>query len=202
MESNAAGQVGGLDVSEEARRRYARESRGWKCEVCGVTNEETMGECARRWEEAREKGLVREGGNEVPEELRLAYKEDLAGGEKEKGEESGSAPGILDEVTTSPVQTRTDEGASAGTGQDTTSGMVTTRTQHQPAAASPRTAGPASSIAQATSSASTNTAPVPTRTITPTQVVSPDDGVPAWVDKAIFGVLLSLVLMILKRMIA
>ncbi|XHG04361.1 hypothetical protein AWENTII_007634 [Aspergillus wentii] len=34
MDGEAKGQVGGLDVSEEVRREYAVQSRGWCCEVC------------------------------------------------------------------------------------------------------------------------------------------------------------------------
>ncbi|PWY88924.1 UBC-like protein [Aspergillus heteromorphus CBS 117.55] len=33
MDGDAKGQVGGLDVGEGVRRRYAEESRGWRCEL-------------------------------------------------------------------------------------------------------------------------------------------------------------------------
>ncbi|KAL1835910.1 hypothetical protein VTJ49DRAFT_5894 [Mycothermus thermophilus] len=34
METDPKGQLGGVDASEEVRRRLAGESRGWKCGVC------------------------------------------------------------------------------------------------------------------------------------------------------------------------
>lgn len=48
MDADAKGQVGGLDVSDEVRREYARLSREWVCEVCGESNEQVM----EGWKEA------------------------------------------------------------------------------------------------------------------------------------------------------
>ncbi len=70
MDSEAKGQLGGMDASEEARRRWATQSGGWWCGVCGKANEAG--------------GEVKQV-EAVPEELRLAYKDEMKaeGGEKE-----------------------------------------------------------------------------------------------------------------------
>lgn len=53
-EKGSAGQVGGLEASADVRKRLARESKGWKCEACGKTNEDVMKEW---WEVCREAGV-------------------------------------------------------------------------------------------------------------------------------------------------
>jgi hypothetical protein len=85
MESDVKGQVGGLEMSEGERRNWAERSRGWKCTTCQKTNAEIM--------EEQEKA-VREAGNsakeeeKVPEELRMAFKDELTGSGEAKGESS------------------------------------------------------------------------------------------------------------------
>ena len=81
MDSEARGQVGGMESSEEVRKRLAGGSRAWKCGVCQRSNEEIL----REVEEAvgEQGGEGKREGDVVPEELRLAYREDL--GKKEEG---------------------------------------------------------------------------------------------------------------------
>ena len=83
MDSEAKGQVGGIEASGEARRRLAGESGGWRCRGCGGrSNGEIMRE---REEAARGAEQVEE---KVPDELRLGYRDELGNGkEKEEGEE-------------------------------------------------------------------------------------------------------------------
>lgn len=83
MDTDAKGQLGGMDASEEVRRRLAGQSRGWRCGVCGKTNEEIMREQEELVEEKGEAGRKEEV---VPEGLRLAYREDLNGVGKDAGE--------------------------------------------------------------------------------------------------------------------
>lgn len=77
MDTDARGQLGGMEAGEAVRRRLAGESRAWKCGGCGRGNEEVMREVeeASKGEEGRE--------DEVPEQLRLGYREDLGKKEKE-----------------------------------------------------------------------------------------------------------------------
>ncbi|KAJ9663665.1 hypothetical protein H2198_000677 [Neophaeococcomyces mojaviensis] len=100
-EEGTAGQVGGLESSKEVRQRLAKESRGWRCNGCGdqdaedregnrrgMTNEERM---KWWWIVCRKKGVdvekEVEGMESLPEgfkyELREVQREDK-GKEKEK----------------------------------------------------------------------------------------------------------------------
>ncbi|KAF8445314.1 ubiquitin-conjugating enzyme/RWD-like protein, partial [Terfezia claveryi] len=86
MDSEVGGQVGGLECSVEGRRDLAGWSREWKCRECegGLTNEEVLERERRRWEEMGGDGKKGERlggreGNNIPKELRLAYREDLEG---------------------------------------------------------------------------------------------------------------------------
>ncbi|MCJ1232648.1 hypothetical protein MMC14_000601 [Varicellaria rhodocarpa] len=73
MSGEAKGQVGGLEMTEEGRKRLATESRTWKCSGCGGrTNEEVLKEVEEicdGQEERKEEVL--------PEGLRLAYREEI-----------------------------------------------------------------------------------------------------------------------------
>lgn len=77
MDTDAKGQLGGMEAGEGVRRRLAGESRAWRCSGCGRGNEEVMREVeeACKGEEGRE--------DEVPEQLKLGYREDLGKKEKE-----------------------------------------------------------------------------------------------------------------------
>ncbi|KAF8474062.1 ubiquitin-conjugating enzyme/RWD-like protein [Kalaharituber pfeilii] len=89
MDAPVEGAVGGLECSDEGRRELAGRSRAWVCRDCATargegqrTNEEVLEAEKKRWIEmgGDKKG---EGGSEeeekVPEELRLAYRDDLSG---------------------------------------------------------------------------------------------------------------------------
>lgn len=85
MDTDAKGQVGGMDASDETRKKYAAQSGAWKCPTCAKTNDAIMKE--------HDETVLAAGQNaaaakeSVPEELRLAYREDL------KSEGSQSAEG-------------------------------------------------------------------------------------------------------------
>ncbi|KAK3078831.1 hypothetical protein LTS18_006514 [Coniosporium uncinatum] len=171
MDTDAKGQVGGLESTEAVRKRMAVESVGYRCASCGKTNAEIMVE---REEVAKELGD--EAGKkeyEVPEELRLAYREDL--GKKEGAEESSAS-----------------EPKSAGS---------------QPVG--PVAAPPAQVVTEIARPAAPQT-PVPTRTVphpAPSAqiqqrraVTSQNEAVPAWIDKAIYGIIAALAFLVLRRL--
>lgn len=94
METNAKGQIGGMDTAPAVRERMARESGGWKCGVCGDrTNAEIMREqeeeVRRKEEENKAKG---EGSArqevEVPAELSLGFRDEM---EKAREAAAGAA---------------------------------------------------------------------------------------------------------------
>ncbi|KAF2087271.1 UBC-like protein [Saccharata proteae CBS 121410] len=74
MDTDAKGQLGGIDAPKENRRTLAGQSGRWTCAVCGKSNAKIM---AEREELAREMEGEGKAEEAVPEELRLAYREDL-----------------------------------------------------------------------------------------------------------------------------
>ena len=98
METDAKGQLGGLDTNDVERKRYADRSVSWKCPGCGKTNEDILKECA---EAAREKEVVdgearRATEETVPPELKIAFKPDRVENSLERPEQRST--------TTTPVQ--------------------------------------------------------------------------------------------------
>ena len=91
MDTDAKGQLGGMDAGEAVRRKMAKESTEWKCGSCGRVNSEVMKEQedAAAGEEGRKE-------DEVPEQLRLAFREDLGKG---KTEEKAEGNGVVVENT-------------------------------------------------------------------------------------------------------
>lgn len=76
MDTDAKGQIGGIDTSTSVRERFARESRQWRCEGCGgKTNEIIMQE--RDNEVSSRPNTAQETSEQIPEELHLAFREDL-----------------------------------------------------------------------------------------------------------------------------
>lgn len=74
MDVPAKGQVGGIESDEATRRRLAEASRGFTCQVCTRSNEAILKE---QEELAAQAGGDTKDAEKVPEELRLAYREDL-----------------------------------------------------------------------------------------------------------------------------
>jgi ubiquitin-conjugating enzyme E2 J1 len=83
MDTDAKGQLGGIECSKEAREKMAKESGAWKCPACAKSNAEIMKEREELVQEIEEKEGKRKE-EEIPEELRLAYRDELGS----KGEPS------------------------------------------------------------------------------------------------------------------
>jgi ubiquitin-conjugating enzyme E2 J1 len=77
MDTDAKGQLGGLDCDAATRKGMARSSSDYACGACGKSNRAIM---AERAEAARAMGTGAGKATEeqVPEGLRFAYREDLA----------------------------------------------------------------------------------------------------------------------------
>ena len=98
METDAKGQLGGLDTNDAERKRYADRSVSWKCPSCGKSNEDILKECteAVRDKEAADgqtRGVTEET---VPPELKIGFKPDGAENSSERAEPRSA--------TTTPVQ--------------------------------------------------------------------------------------------------
>ncbi|KAM3422724.1 Ubiquitin-conjugating enzyme E2 J1 [Cercospora zeina] len=164
MDTDAKGQVGGMDASEDARKRWAAQSKKSKCATCGKTNEEIM---------AEQDEAVKEAGGEskndvVPDELRLAYREDL---NKSEG----------------------------GPSTDTNGSVA------KPDASVPQVAVAAEreSAQQSSSTPATATATLPNLPATQPQLAQRplQDEMPAWIDKAIYGILTVLAFILWQKMV-
>ena len=229
MSGEAKGQVGGLDMSEEGRKRLARESRGWRCAggCGGWTNEEVLRECEEEWKATEGEGGERKG-DAVPEELRLEYRDDLERGPPTPRavpgpsgasiQGLGSTPAGAGSIPKSPLVAGPVANllarskpppsplrATASSSSSFSSPLATSSTPlYQPSTASDRHI--ITAAAQTLVPPTPNVIPptplpvmatmVPTRT----RVVStPQEVVPWWVDKAIVGVVIGLVLMVIKK---
>src|SRR5208282_2261853 len=67
METDPKGQLGGLECTDEVRRRIAKASQSWKCHSCGKSNLEILKEC----EEAATKADNVKPDVAVPKELKM-----------------------------------------------------------------------------------------------------------------------------------
>jgi ubiquitin-conjugating enzyme E2 J1 len=88
METDARGQLGGLETGEEVRKRLAGESGGFRCGGCGGrTNREILEESESR---AKEMG---QGKEEVvvPEELKMGFKDEMEKETREREKKEGGA---------------------------------------------------------------------------------------------------------------
>lgn len=104
METDARGQVGGLDTTDAVRRRLAGESHAYRCGACGRSNAEIIKECE---EAAGEQGGPAEEV-EVPSELKMQFRDEMqaaaaAAAAKEGGEDEESARLAEGFVQTAPV---------------------------------------------------------------------------------------------------
>lgn len=175
MDSDAKGQVGGMDANEEVRRRLAGSSRIWRCGVCGKTNEEIMREVELAVGEQGVEG--REKVEEVPEELRLGYREDL-------GKKEDTTPGI-------------EQG-----GKQVSAPALPSHPPSQQQRPSTPQSPPASPEAQQRQS---SPAPAPAQQIQqqqrPPAQRQQADAIPPWIDKAIYGIIGALIFLISRRFI-
>lgn len=200
METDARGQLGGLESSDATRQRHAAASHGYRCTSCGKTNLEIIQEC----EEAAKanEGTAGSADVEIPSELKMGWKDEL-------GKSSGGAsskPHIEDKdpeadqlaegfVRTAPPPEQTPLGeSSTGTPAPTIS---------QPVAAQP------GSLPTPSATANVPTY-VPARTVTlpPAPNLRPapvhratDDAVPVWIDRAIVVIVVLLIALTLRAFV-
>ena len=179
MDTDAKGQLGGIECSKDARERMAKDSGAWKCAGCAKSNAVIMQER----EELVMENELKEGKrkeDEVPEELRLAYRDELGKDGDDKKMDKGKGRAVENPSETASGTQRSAEGSSPAN-VPTTAASNTRPAQSIPIAPVVR----------------------PTRTI-PAQPLhqvaqrSPDL---AWIDTCIYGVLAALLFMVLKRFV-
>ncbi|KAK3069853.1 hypothetical protein LTR53_011489 [Teratosphaeriaceae sp. CCFEE 6253] len=173
MDTSASGQLGGMDASEEARKRMAGQSAGWRCPACGKRNAEVMRE---QDEAVKEQGGGEKPQETVPEGLRLAYREN-------PGDANGSADAAKANGSDNAV-----DSASAATqpGQNVASPLPPSVAQ----ATLPRAASAAASPPQAPAQVQR---PVPAQRPGEAVAISP------WIDQCIYGVIAMLAFLIWRK---
>jgi ubiquitin-conjugating enzyme E2 J1 len=162
MDTDARGQLGGMDSSEEVRKRLASQSKNWKCSACGKSNETIMQE---QGEHVKEKG-GESTVEKVPEELRLAYREDLSNANGDTNKAQSNAENKTSQTPPVPAN---------GSTAARPAPSATQQPQPPPA---PRTQ-PAQ--------------------LNQVQHRQQDEGIPPWIDKAIYGVLAALLYFLWKK---
>jgi ubiquitin-conjugating enzyme E2 J1 len=169
--AESQGQVGGMEGSEEVRREYARLSVGWRCRECGVENLEGM---RGVWRNCREKGV----------EIDVESYED---GELETPTSGGS--GLEGSEGRAMEEGDVDMSAAGDVPGD--------EVRDAPAQVS----APLQAQVQTHPSASTVRAPAADMSATSsTQLASTESlGEGVWLDRAIIGVIVALVVLILRR---
>ncbi|KAI1391399.1 UBC-like protein [Hypoxylon trugodes] len=187
METDARGQLGGLDTSDAVRKRLAIESKEWKCATCGRTNAEIIAESEERCKEldAENDGKRKQEEVQIPAELRMGFRDEM---EKAKAEsEAAKEDAESAELAEGFVQTAPEREI-----QPPTAGT----------SAAPPPARPVQGVP-----APTGRTPLPdpvgqTTTPTPTtRRVDPNAGVPPWIDYAIASLMILLVAMLIKILI-
>jgi ubiquitin-conjugating enzyme E2 J1 len=173
MDTDAKGQLGGIECSRDARERMAKDSGAWRCAGCGKSNSEVMQEREEIVKEIEEKEGKRKD-EEVPEELRLAYRDEL--GQKEGDEEK-----------------KVDKGK--GRAVESPAEVASTASPSVPVAAAP--------VTNVTRSTPVTPMVRPTRTIPVPQVQQVAQRSPdlAWIDTCIYGVVAALLFMVVKRFV-
>lgn len=172
MEGDAKGQVGGMEMPEIERKRLAEESRTWRCQGCGGrTNEAILKE------EGGEAGEASETAAVIPEELKFGFKDEMGkGGDKGKGKRSTK---------------EAESAACAGNTSASTSAVSESSLPAQgPTAENSVSPRPVSPFAPAPRLQPTATRP---------PSASQFNKSPAWLDKAIVGVLAALAVMVIKK---
>ena len=173
MDTDAGGQVGGMSASEGTRRELAGKSRGWVCGGCGGRSCEDI----LREQEVLCKEVGREGAEE---ENALVGKIGLVDPKKDGSAGGDATSGAVDDSTavasTSPA-TLVNAAALPASQQLPTPDPTPTPTRTTPMPTSQTQARPP---------------PAPQRLHT--------TATDAWIDKAIIGVVIALVLLVLRRM--
>ncbi|KAH7380503.1 ubiquitin-conjugating enzyme/RWD-like protein [Phaeosphaeria sp. MPI-PUGE-AT-0046c] len=176
MDTDAKGQLGGIECSREAREKMAKDSGTWKCAACAKSNADIMHEREDLVRESQDAG-GKAKEEKVPEELRLAYRDELG---SKGGEGSGHDKGKAEAVDVAPPSL------------------------HAPSSTSP-VAPAVSTTNNAATAASTQQKPPATRTIrssTTHQPTQPStDRSIALIDTLIYGIVAALLFMVLRRLV-
>ncbi|KAI5867239.1 UBC-like protein [Durotheca rogersii] len=205
METDARGQLGGLDAPDAVRRRLAAESPAWRCPACARSNAEIIAECEERSRRAdADAAAAARRDVQVPAELQMGFRDEMEKAKKKKkaaGEEAGAGDGN-EKREAADGEDDDDDSESAQLAE----GFVQTvpeRDVPPPPPAPASAARPAKGVPVPTAAgAAAATGWAASRTAQRTQPADPNEGVPAWVDYAIVSLVVVLIAMLTKILLA
>ncbi|KAM3470429.1 hypothetical protein MY5147_006421 [Beauveria neobassiana] len=176
METEARGQLGGLETTDDVRRRLAKDSGAWICSTCAKSNAEIIKDCEERCQDPD--STVSDVA--VPQELKMVWKDELKTGVSRQEDQ--------------PAAESTSEDSELAEGFVQTAPQVSTPVNAHPAAAPPRPP----QIAHL--EASQNATPTQEQRVhaTPTQTQTTDEAIPLWIDRAIVVLVVLLVALLIK----
>lgn len=186
MDSEAKGQLGGIEAGAEARKRMAAESGQFKCNGCGGrSNREIMKE--REEEAAKADGPGVE--DKVPEELKLGYRDELGKGKEKEKENQTSSNSKDSSATIQEVEgiSKLPSASQIATEPSTTSETTVPQTVIPT---------PQAPILPAQPGQAAQTQPSRRQQATVTQESS------SWLDMAIIGIAVALGIMVLRKVLS
>ncbi|EYE96548.1 ubiquitin-conjugating enzyme E2 [Aspergillus ruber CBS 135680] len=201
MDVDAKGQVGGLEMGDAGRRELAGESRGWRCGIEGCNGGKSNEEVLREWREGvcRERGVVDEendqgdcgdaSGDGENEEQKQQKKQQEA---REAREDDAAQLNSTPVAEPAPVPVPEEPRESSGESQH----QPQPQPQHQQPIPSSAPQYQHQSQPQPQTQIQFQPQPVPTPTTTTTATAAQDS---PWLDRAIIGVLIALVVTIMRR---
>ncbi|KAF4120142.1 ubiquitin-conjugating enzyme E2 J1 [Geosmithia morbida] len=181
METDAHGQLGGYDTTEEVRRRLATESHSFRCPGCAKTNAEIIRECEERAKEADTDGQ----DVDIPEELSMGFKDQMGGTPENKSQAGGDTSDTNAASSSHPTPPN-------GTDHSAPSNIA----EHPP----PLSPRPAQAVPQPTRTIPAAHWQPQSRPAVNMMMRDPQNGVPIWIDRLIVGLVVVLAALVIKVM--
>lgn len=195
MESDAKGQIGGIDSSESVRLRFAAESRRWQCPGCAKSNEDILAEAEERSRELDSANSSRTEV-EIPAELKMGFRDEMEAAAAAAKSAQAGQPGA--QILASSSEAEDSETAQLAEGFVPTAPVVADLPNSEAA-----NGGAAQTRATLASPVPTRTIPLSQQQPQTRQAIRPIDpyaGVPPWVDYAIAALVCVLAAMVYRIM--
>ncbi|KAK2598980.1 hypothetical protein QQS21_005585 [Conoideocrella luteorostrata] len=198
METDARGQLGGLDTTDEVRRHLARESRSFRCPTCAQSNMDIISESGKK---ASESLVSSTSEIQIPPELSMGWRDEMTAKRQDPerdastlnplkvSSDEGCDPEIAEGfVQTGPVDRsiveESQSSISAATNGSSSSSSAERLGESRAALMDGSTVRPASRLQIRQRQSSTTE--------------RPHDGVPLWIDRAIVALVIVLAALLLK----
>ncbi len=183
MEGGAKGQLGGMEMGEAERKTLAEESRGWRCTACGgKSNEEILDAQGEGGGDGSENTKA-----DVPEALRFGFKDEM---QKHDNDDSAQTTSLLGRNADGTPAKSTQLPAKSGEPSSST--------------AVPQISSPLPAT-QPSITPTQSGLPLSQQRVTqgqPAVQASAQEAIPGWIDKAIVGLVGTLLVMIIKKFMA